>query len=198
MRATRDHREDRNSRDVRACHDFAMGRPKPRRARRRRITHARFGSAGDRSRGFRLDYLCFFSLRLHCMEMDPQPASTRSWHTHTHTLTACRRRCGISGWVLYAARWIWNYGCWVVHERLNSVTSGSDDARIGQVSGHTEIGVVILQQVNFLFLITHKFIVNKVQGELLQQLTHETSTEIGRPFFFKAEGVLGGVLFFCT
>lgn len=60
------------------------------------------------------------------------------------------------------------------------------------MSGHTEIGVVILQQVNFLFLITHKFIVNKVQGELLQQLTHETSTEIGRPFFFKAEGVLGG------
>lgn len=66
------------------------------------------------------------------------------------------------------------------------------------MSGHTEIGVVILQQVNFLFLITHKFIVNKVQGELLQQFTHETSTEIGRPFFFfKAEGVLGGVLFFC-
>lgn len=56
------------------------------------------------------------------------------------------------------------------------------------MSGHTEIGVVILQQVNFLFLITHKFIVNKVQGELLQQLTHETSTEIGRPFFFLGGG----------
>ncbi|EEC71685.1 hypothetical protein OsI_04170 [Oryza sativa Indica Group] len=67
-------------------------------------------------------------------------------HIDNNTSNACRRRCGISGWVLYAARWIWNYGCWVVHERLNSVTSGSDDARIGQVSGHTEIGVVILQQ----------------------------------------------------
>lgn len=134
-----------------------------------------------------LDWITFISSLCGCIAWRwtlNQLAHAADTHIHTHTLTACRRRCGISGWVLYAARWIWNYGCWVVHERLNSVTSGSDDARIGQVSGHTEIGVVILQQVNFLFLITHKFIVNKVQGELLQQFTHETSTEIGRPFFF--------------